>query len=108
MHQKGNSVDPNDNQRCKCGHDLNLHDANGCTAGKGSGRQCSCSRPRYGALALLASPAPRPVSLQAIREWNVDDILGKFWTAQERHQAEHEEQMRILRERRAQTGRKFV
>ena len=100
-------MDPNDNQLCKCGHDLNRHNANGCTAGNSSGRQCWCSRPRYGALALLASPIPTPLSVQAVRERNVDAILSKFWTAQERHQAEHEEQIRILRERRAQTGRKF-
>ena len=100
-------MDPNDNQLCKCGHDLDLHNANGCTAGNSNGRQCWCSRTRYGALALLASPAPRPLSLQAVRDRDVEIILSKFWRVQERHQAEHEEQMRILRERRAQSGRKF-
>ena len=101
-------MDPNENQLCKCGHDLDLHGANGCTAGNSNGRQCWCSRSQNGVLALFAPPAPMPVSLQPVREQDVDVILRKFWTAQECHQAEHEEQMRILRERRAQSGRKFL
>jgi hypothetical protein len=43
-----------------------------------------------------------------VSESDVDAILRKFWAVQERHQAEHDEQTRILRERRAQSGRKFV
>jgi hypothetical protein len=42
-----------------------------------------------------------------MREPEVDAILSKFWAVQEHHQVEHEEQMRILRERRAHSGRKF-
>jgi hypothetical protein len=100
-------MDPNDKQLCKCGHDLDLHGASGCTAGNSNGRQCWCSRSPNGVLALFAPPKPSLVSLQPVRERDVDTILGKFWTVQEHHQAEHEEQMRILRERRAQSGRKF-
>ena len=100
-------MDPNDNHLCKCGHDLDLHNAGGCTAGNRNGRQCWCSRSPNGVLALLGSPTPQPVSLQSLKERDVDSILSKFWSVQERHQAEHDEQTRILRERRAQTGRKF-
>jgi hypothetical protein len=100
-------MDPNDKQLCKCGHDLDMHDARGCTAGNNSGRQCWCNRTQNGVLALFAPPILSPVSLQPVRESDVDVILRKFWTVQERHQAEHEEEMRILCERRSQTGRKF-
>jgi len=100
-------MDPNDKQLCKCGHDLDLHGARGCMAGNSNGRQCWCSQTPNGVLALFAPPKPMSVSLQLVSESNVDVILRKFWTAQERHQAEHEEQMRILRERRSQSGRKF-
>ena len=105
-------MDSNDKQLCKCGHDLDMHGPRGCTAGNSNGRQCWCSRTQNGVLALLASPGTAPklqsVALQLAREPDVDAILGQFWTVQERHQAEHEEQMRILRERRSQSGRKFV
>ena len=100
-------MDPNDKQLCRCGHGLDMHGAGGCTAGNNNGRQCWCSRSPNGVLALLAAPAPKPVSLQVVREPDVDAILSKFWAVQERREAEHEEQMRILRERRAQSGRKF-
>jgi hypothetical protein len=98
-------MDPNDTQLCKCGHDLDLHGPRGCTAGNSSGRQCLCSRSKNGVLALLASPAPGPVAMPSVKEPNVDAILSKFWAVQERRQAEYEEQMRILRERRAQSGK---
>jgi hypothetical protein len=103
--QKGYPVDLNDKQRCKCGHDLDLHGPRGCTAGNGKVRQCWCSRSQSGALALLAPPEPEPVSLQHVGEPDVDALLNKFWVIQERHLAEHEEQMRILNERRTQSGK---
>jgi hypothetical protein len=100
-------MDLNDKQLCKCGHDLAMHGARGCTAGNSKGRLCWCSRSRNGVLALLAAPAPGLVSPQPVMETDVDVILRKFWSVQEHHQAEHEEQMRILSERRSQSGRKF-
>jgi len=101
-------MDPHNTQLCKCGHDLNMHGLHGCTAGNSNGRQCSCSRSQTGALALLNSPDPSPVSLQPVSESNADAILTKFWAMQEHHQAAHEEQMRILRERRTQSGKKLL
>ena len=98
---------PNDKQLCKCGHDLDMHGARGCTAGNSKGRQCSCSRSQNAVLALLTPPKPKPVSLRPVSDPDVEAILSKFWTVQEHHQAEREEQMRILHERRAQSGRKF-
>ena len=98
-------MDPNDTQLCKCGHHLEMHSPRGCTACNSNGRQCSCSRSQNGVLALFASPEPGPVSLQPVREPNVDGILSKFWAMQEHHQAAREEQMRILRERRTQSDK---
>ncbi len=84
-----------------------MHGARGCTAGNEKGRQCWCSRSQNGVLALFPPPAPRPVSLQPVREPDVEAMLRKFWTVQEHHQAEREEKIRILHERRTQSGRKF-
>ena len=97
-------MDPDNKQLCQCGHDLDLHGARGCTAGNS---QCGCSRSHNGVLALFAPPKPRPVSLQPVRQPDVDAILSKFWMVQKHHQAEREEQMRILGERRTQSGRKI-
>ena len=97
----------NDKQLSKCGHDVDMHGARGCTAGNSHGQLYWCSRTPNEVLALFKAPAPRPVTLQPVGESDVDVILHQFWTAQERHQAEHEEQTRILRERRRQSGRKF-
>ena len=100
-------MDPNDKLLCKCGHDLEMHDARGCTAVNSKGRKCRCIRSQNEVLALFPPPTPRPESLQPVREPDVDVILSQFWTVQEHHQAEREEQMRILHERRTQSGRKF-
>jgi hypothetical protein len=100
-------MDPDNKRLCQCGHDLDLHGARGCTAGNSQGRQCWCSRSQNGVLALFAPPKPRPISLQPVRETDVDAILSKFWTVQKHNQAEHEEQVRILGERRTQSGRKI-
>ena len=101
-------MDPNNTRLCKCGHDLDMHGPRGCTAGNDKGRLCWCSRSKNGVLALLAPPESRSVVRQPVGEPNVDAILGKFWAMQERHQAEHEEQMRILRERRSQPGKQAL
>jgi hypothetical protein len=100
-------MDANETRLCNCGHDLDLHGPLGCTAGNRNGRKCWCSRLPNGVLALFETPKPSPVSLQSMREPEVDAILSKFWAVQEHHQVEHEEQMRILRERRAHSGKKF-
>jgi hypothetical protein len=98
-------MDPNDTQLCKCGHDLNMHGPRGCTAGNSNGRQCWCGCSQKEVLALFASPEPSPVSLQPVKQPNVDAILSRFWAMQEYHQAAREEQMRILQERRTQADR---
>jgi hypothetical protein len=97
-------MDPNEPLLCKCGHDLEMHSLRGCTACNSDGGQCWCGRSQNGVLALFASPEPGPLSLQPVREPNVDGILIKFWAMQEHHQAAREEQMRILRERRNQAS----
>jgi len=98
-------MDPNEPLLCKCGHNLDLHGPHGCTAGNSNGRQYSCGHSENEVVALLALPEPSPVSLQPVKEPNVDAILSRFWALQEHHQAAREEQMRILQERRTQSDR---
>jgi hypothetical protein len=100
-------MDPNEPLLCKCGHSLDMHGPRGCMAGNNNGRfakqiECWCGRSQNGVLALFVLPEPSPVSLQPVKEPNVDAILSRFWAMQEHHQAAREEQMRILRERRTQ------
>jgi hypothetical protein len=99
-------MDSHNKRLCQCGHDLDLHGASGCMAGNSQDEQCSCSRSQSGVLALFPPPAPLQVSLQPVREPDVDAILNELWTVQKHHQAEREEQVRILGERRTQSGRK--
>ena len=98
-------MDPNEPLLCKCGHRLDMHGPRGCTAGNNNSRPCGCGRSQNGVLALFVSPEPSPVSQQSVKEPTVDAILSRFWAMQEQHQAAREEQMRILRERRTESGR---
>ena len=95
-------MDPNEPILCKCGHNLDMHGPRGCTAGNSNGGQCWCGRSQNGVLALFVLPESSPISLQPVKELNVDAILSRFWAMQEHHQVAREEQMRLLQERRTQ------